>query len=344
MSRPFEHKTPVDDQLNWQKRFERCSDREKYPSFKMMPGTIDHVGERVISPAAKIQWYEECKTRLKDKPSLLPACTFGQHFLRDVTYIPFDEFYRGLLQSFATFLTQQGTRSYAFLLDPRKYGSEHWLLQLLWQDIFLKSPSQLPGVVVEPNLKDDPRDIVLLDDVVYSGFHTMGVIDLFYDNARRKGIIIPPNRYHFHIVIPFMSSKGEKLLRTTLPEITQSPVSLYPVKILPSFLELEEKLGANLSDLGYVEDEPRRPSSRHPPVATDEVKSKAPTDKVKRYHLASEVAEELNLNPHGVFLPVYLDFKIAKNTSTATSILESLVRPLPSRRPLLAAEECFNHI
>jgi hypothetical protein len=156
----------------------------------------------------------------------------------------------------------------------------------------------------------------------------MGVIDLFFDDARQKGQEIPPNRYHFHIVIPYMSDKGASMLKKTLPEITSSNVTLYPIKILPSFLETEQKLGTNLTNIGYVEEEPSR---YHKP---------SPGEK-KRYHLSEDVAKELDLDPHGVFLPVYLDFKIAKNTSTATSILENLVRPLPSRSKLVAAEKCF---
>ena len=66
-------------------------------------------------------------------------------------------------------------------------------------------------------------------------------------------------------------------------------------------------------------------------------------DERKHRVLKPEVIKEFDLNSQGMdFTPLYFDFKIAKNASTATKLLESLVSPPPSRRALTLAEACYN--
>ena len=96
--------------------FSRCASRD----FKMSAAE-DKVGTRQIPEERKRQWLAECaETHRTTKTSgsgsgsgdaglgaRAPACVWGNAFLRNVKYVPFDEFYGALLKSWTQFLTSR---------------------------------------------------------------------------------------------------------------------------------------------------------------------------------------------------------------------------------------------
>jgi hypothetical protein len=274
----------------------------------------DHIGTRAISEESKRAWVAQCEKEQKEGKSSPPVCLWGNAFLRHVRYIPFSEFYDALVTSWQGFAAHIGDRPFAILLDPRKYGSEHWLLQMLWSSGIPKVADA--EIITELNPTSDPTDIVILDDVLYTGMHVFGVLDEAFHNATQGGKrMLPPGRYRFHFVVPYVTKQARAFIEESLPHLSPgNTATFYPVSPVLTLLEYEP----SLKDTAYD------------------------TDERKQYSPKPGVIEAFDLNPQGMdFTPLYLDFKIAKNASTATSLLERMVTPLPSRRALKEAEACY---
>lgn len=285
-------------------KFIQCS---YLSNFKMTPE--DQTGSRAISEDKKLEWANECAAEHKEFGAKAPACIWGNAFLKHVRYIPFPEFYDALIKSLDNFLVHQGNRPYAIFVDSSKYGSEYWILQMLWKDVIAKQ-NNIPMLISEFRPDTDPSDIIILDDALYTGVHAFGALD---DAFHQSGIRAPGN-YRFHFVVPYITNQAKNYITENL---SSSAVVFYPLSIIPTLLEFDE-----------------------PEVKTSAYK----LNERKKYTPVEEVINEFDLNQYEDmdFTPLYFDFKIAKNASTATKLLEKLVHPLPSRRALKYAEGCYS--
>jgi hypothetical protein len=282
-------------------KFVDCS---RLSDFKM--NSEDQVGLRAISGERKRQWAVECANEHKELGEKAPVCIWGNAFLKHVKYIPFPEFYEALIASWKSFIAQQGKRPFAIFLDPDKYGSEYWILQMLWRTAI--EPIEQAVLISHLSPGTDPQDIVILDDALYTGVHAFGALDDAFHSIH----VHAPGDYRFHFVIPYITNQARNYITENL---SKPAVFFYPTAIIPTLIEYDEPV---LKTSAYVLNERKK----YLPI--EEVVKEFD---IKRF-------EDMDLTP------LYFDFKIAKNASTATKLLEELVRPLPSRRSLKSAEEC----
>jgi hypothetical protein len=122
------------------------------------------------------------------------------------------------------------------LIDNTKIGSEWWLLFLLnsvWRiddDIIVAGQSDLPHLP-----SSCVWDVALVDDVLFSGQHLMGIMDEFLNNTRES-----ESQVNFHLVVPFVSKVGIKTiesLKEVYPKRILS-INFYPVAQIHTIREL----------------------------------------------------------------------------------------------------------
>lgn len=235
---------------------------------------------------------------------------FAAMFLKHVTYIPFNVFYQSLQNSLNKFLSTIADKPYAILLEQDHYGSESWLTQLLFQTELL---GKEPDIISKANPNKDPIDIVIIDDAIYSGINTLSKIDNFIYYANQNGKILTPERYIFHIVVPYVSISGYNMLCKNIDKFGNSKLYFYTnLPLIKSIWQLE-------------------PSMKNMFQKDNE-------------ELHDVIVKNLNIDPHTDFVPIYFDHKIACELSTAMSILQKVVTPLPSRSSLLNANKNFYNV
>ncbi len=304
--------------------FERCSKLSDYHLTR----DEDKVGSRLLSADKKREWFDKCvATHSLGKDD--PICLYGNAFLQHLRYISFDEFHTALIKSFTMFIKSVTASSsvrpvpVAIFLDPHKFGSEHWLIQLMWPLIkmAIDSGTLKVSIISELNPSTDPRDILVVDDALYTGMHIFGVFDNAFDDLRRNRVAVTPGQYRIHFVVPYVTNQAQRFINGGIKYLADSTAYFYSTETIPTIIESLEASGQ-----------------------MDVIISAYEMDERKRRELKQSIIDEFDLNPQGTdFTPLYFDFKIAKNASTATKLLESLVTPLPTRRALEAAERCHNN-
>lgn len=152
------------------------------------------------------------ETKIKEYLSRLDTeyHTFVKRVLDNTVYITYDIFLHHLKAAFADFKREIGTRPFSLILCPG-FGSENWLLQLLWSEIremdcelvcFDTDDSSSPYLRELPR-EPSRKDIICIDDAILSGINIYGMleqmtIDFDVDDAT------------MHIVVPFATKEGLK--------------------------------------------------------------------------------------------------------------------------------------
>lgn len=101
--------------------------------------------------------------------------------LSNTRYIDFDEFYAELTKNFAKFAAEQ-KRPFKIILSCDKFGSESWLMHLLYplfarmKPLFLGTISKFEG--------NSQIDYVLLDDCVYTGSKLIQNLKYFLGSSK----------------------------------------------------------------------------------------------------------------------------------------------------------------
>lgn len=122
------------------------------------------------------------------------------------------------------------------MIDNEKIGSEWWLLLLLSRvsrldpDTILVGPGDIPSL---PSFC--AWNVIVLDDILFSGQHLMGVMDTFIYHTKDTA-----SKINFHVVVPFVSSRGQQTINS-LKEIYPDRVEdihFYPVAYIHTIKEL----------------------------------------------------------------------------------------------------------
>lgn len=274
------------------------------------PLVTEHANERTLQPK-RVQGYLETLTP--------EARAFAQRWLSTVRYVGFNELYLALVTSLRSCLAEIGAEPWAILIHTRKYGSDQWLLQLLFQD---ELKGKEPPIIHSLDPKVDPKHIVVIDDCSYSGGDFFALLD---ESAYLGGVVsadnkIPRGWYTVHIVCPFVSEYA------------------YPV-----ILDVGKTHGYNITF--YIENGALIPSG-YP--LTDDF-----DEKLYPYHyktkngepfLRDDLVQVFGIDEISALVAIYFDHKIASSRSTAESILEAVVYPPPSRGCIERAETCWHAI
>jgi hypothetical protein len=226
---------------------------------------------------------------------------FATTFLSNVQYVGHTEFISSLTKSFHTFLFSMRL-PFACLMRSDKFGSDWWCTMMMYK-------IHQFDVLFKLNPISDPEDIIIIDDCCYSGINMFGLLDDTMNNIKTK-----VSKYTIHIICPFIST----VARETIQEIYK----MYKVK----------KINYYPYNVKFIE--PLITSNSHPQFYEP--------DTTGEMFIRSNILKSLEMKDGEIsaLVPIYFDHKIASNMSTAGSVLNSLVYPLPTR---ILIEECESY-
>lgn len=255
------------------------------------PFYSEYPNERKIDPE-RVSKYLDTLSPLTRK--------FASEWIPKVKYVGFDELYTSIVKSLRKCLDAIDNKEWCVYLPTRRYGSEHWLLQLLFQsELKDKEPKIIQGF----NPKTDPIHIVILDDCSYSGGNIADIID----NE------VPRDRYHIHIVCPYISDFARDTISSYAP-VKGYIINMYPLN--GQYIKSPYPWDVTDDDKEYYYQDPDN----------------------NQAFLKEEIVSELDMTEVSALVPIFFDHKIASNASTASAILENIVYPLPSRSCIERAE------
>lgn len=145
---------------------------------------------------------------------------FVRELLDKTTYISFAELKIALSYAFEKFKKSIGDQPFYLMASGYKFGSEHWFIGLLWDQI---RTMNLLGILNENSeLKlTEPTNIVIIDDAIYTGNNVLSMIDEFsYFLSEKQG---RPQKdicsnIKLHMVIPFINYSGLESINHFLKE------------------------------------------------------------------------------------------------------------------------------
>jgi hypothetical protein len=152
--------------------------------------------------------------------------SFIQELLNKTTYIRYQELKQILFQSFELFKQSIGQQEFYLLLPAGKFGSEYWLVALLWSQI---RNMNLRGIIkYTDNFQPQGlTNILVVDDAIYSGARMVEMFDNFIQNRQRGQL------FNIHIVVPFITKNGTEYVLDTIKRYG-STGTIYDIKYLPS--------------------------------------------------------------------------------------------------------------
>jgi hypothetical protein len=119
---------------------------------------------------------------------------FIYDLLDATTYVTKENFFPSVYESFDKFKQHIQDKPFYIDLAMDKIGSEHWLTYILWPELRQMNYS-----------KHLVKNVLIIDDAVYTGTNVFGRIDeISYNN---KGV-----EFNFHLVIPYLNRDGAKFL------------------------------------------------------------------------------------------------------------------------------------
>ena len=163
---------------------------------------------------------------------------FIYELLNSTTYVDYFQFKQALFQSFKLFQQNINNEEFYLLLTNDKIGSEHWLSALLWPQLRILNIQDIISETSKLPLKI--TNILIIDDAIYSGWHTFSTVFDFVDNLANY-LNIEENEvgkyFKWHFVIPFISYPGTNAIRSKCTEWNTS-CNFYSINYLPDLDEL----------------------------------------------------------------------------------------------------------
>lgn len=174
-----------------------------------------------------------------------PDRSFIEELLNKTTYINYSHFKQAFQESFERFKENIGQQEFYLLLCTTKPCSENWLTALIWSQL---RTLNIKGIInYESNITfENPTNILLIDDCIYSGHHLTGVTDNFtYSKPLVNNII-------FHIMAPFACDSGKNCI-LGFNNYIKAKVIIYNVRDLPKLSTLIDltKYYSNAYDILY---------------------------------------------------------------------------------------------
>ena len=187
--------------------------------------------------------------------------TFITKLLDETVYLDYQQFKDSLLHNFKTFSKSIKNKPFYILSSIHKEThSEDWILAILWPYLryknimgfllFSEDEDQVPDIITKPGT----YDLVIFDDVSYSGGNIVAKIDILtYDLAKLLDIKtkeLKSNGYHFifHIVVPYLSSSSRKNI-STMSDVTVKFYTKHNILVLDEIIDLKHYYGDHY-DLG----------------------------------------------------------------------------------------------
>lgn len=127
------------------------------------------------------------------------------HILKNTLYVPFSTFKRELFKCVNLFL-RKNQDPYYIIIDCKKYGSDIWLLHLIFP-LIRKDPN-LKGVVDKDGVLNH-NNYLILDDCIYTGSQIVGIIEELSTSSARS---------FFNIVCPYATRHGMDFINSEAKE------------------------------------------------------------------------------------------------------------------------------
>lgn len=122
---------------------------------------------------------------------------FVSRVIENTLYVNHKQFIEALDVSFEKFSQEIGDEPFYILLPEGKFGSENWIIALIWSKLSKLSVKGFIGI----NTKvPEKSHVVVIDDAMYSGQKTTGVIDEYVYNTESVITV--------HLLIPFVTEQS----------------------------------------------------------------------------------------------------------------------------------------
>lgn len=164
-----------------------------------------------------------------------PDRSFVRELLDKTLYVRYNLFKEALVSSYKKFENAIGRDEFYILLPTNKVGSEHWIVAILWPAL---RHLNVKGIVNKDSdmVINDVTNVVIFDDAIYSGQHTMGTIDELTFNLPNSRLL------KFHLIIPYVTVSGVKSIYSM-----GIKMQLYAQSKLPNLSDLMD-IGKYYSD------------------------------------------------------------------------------------------------
>ena len=145
---------------------------------------------------------------------------FVRELLDKTTYISFEKLKDALNYTFERFKKSIGDQAFYLMASGYKFGSEHWFIALLWDQI---KTMNLLGILNESSELElmETTNIVIIDDAIYTGNNVLGMIDNFsYFLSKKQGISQKDicSNIKLHMVIPYVNPFGVESINNFLKD------------------------------------------------------------------------------------------------------------------------------
>lgn len=156
-----------------------------------------------------------------------PDRSFIQELLNRTTYIKYSDLKQALFQSFQSFKQKIGQQEFYLMLPAGKFGSEYWLVALLWPQI---RTMNLKGIIKDTDnfQPQGPTNILVIDDAIYSGARMVEMFENITQGNRQKSKF-----FNFHLVVPFITQRGTDYILGVCKNLGAS-ATVFGIYYLPS--------------------------------------------------------------------------------------------------------------
>lgn len=185
---------------------------------------IKYAGLREIKETTKNDYLSRF-TNIEDKE-------FVQSVLEKTIYIPSEEFFKSLEESFRLFSESIGDEPFYIYLPKQKFSSEHIFTIYLWEKIIHKN---FIHFVNSESVIKEGTNILIIDDCIYTGNNILSAIDeTTYTNKNIK--------INFYLVVPFVSVGGFEAISSFKMKTQLFSVKFFLIKKMEHFFSKHNRL------------------------------------------------------------------------------------------------------
>lgn len=167
---------------------------------------------------------------------------FIEELLNKTLYVNYEQFKTSLIKAFESF-SKDYTESFHLLVPKYKFGSEHWLIALLWSRF---KTLKLESIIADMDgLPIKPINLVIVNDAIYSGWNICSIIDeLLYNLSKRCNLKYDDvgKLFTIHIITPYVTRTGcECILGLCESYNVKSRIyAVYKLLELPQLIKLDK--------------------------------------------------------------------------------------------------------
>lgn len=198
---------------------------------------IDGSGSHPLNDDHIMQFYQKV-----DKSKNFIHSVTARLIVCHTSRIPMKVMLKALNKSWDKFLIHnKDLKSYYLQCDQYKIGSQHLLITFMKERL-----TGLKGIISE--IDDHVKDVVIVDDMIYSGCFISGEVETLVYKLKRK------EKINIHIVIPFVTQEGLNLLYSVKKMYDILEIFVYPIYVVNGIKEIIEMHKEELSTMYTMDD------------------------------------------------------------------------------------------